>query len=134
MSYKQQYIRFRAWHTENYPIEASRKTMIKHHELSVDGCLDGVDYSNIVLMLATGRKDKHGEDVFDGDIILISGHRERWVVSWNSDTGSWYKQALCEGDKYGPYRGPLMIDTRHNQDEIITVVGNRFENPEILFF
>lgn len=117
-------IKFRAWDTKE-------KTMIKDIWI-VPECNWGV-YSdndallisneNVVLMQYTGLKDKNGVEIYEGDILKM--HEYIDCVIWRDD--------LCgfsfKGDKG---RMNLVDWLEHGQYSDPEVIGNIYENPELL--
>ena len=66
----------------------------------------------------TGLQDKNGKEIYEGDVISKEGA----YVVWNRRLACW-----CYTFKGTPVSTPLFyVDTE------IEVVGNRFENPELL--
>jgi hypothetical protein len=104
-------IKFRAWNSEE-------KTMLKPFDLSSNPkywCDNLKDYP---LMQYTGLKDKNGVEIYEGDIIKTDTDN---IVS------------VEYSNYYGAY---LFGGFPTNQDEIykleIEVIGNIYENPELL--
>lgn len=78
----------------------------------------------------TGLKDKHGKEIYEGDIIkqlmyIFKGeeHITTWVVRWD-------KEACCFELHY--LSGSLFGDSMMADDEDYKVIGNIHENPELL--
>lgn len=73
----------------------------------------------------TGSKDKNNKKIFEGDIIATwdeEGTRFLDSVGWDED-------GLCWGVKS---KGEYMITLSEISDHEIEVIGNIYENPELL--
>jgi len=115
---------FRAWHKEKKKmiflekpedmIEFSTDAwrMIRWDDNS--GTL--ADNTNSILMQSVGRKDKNGKEIFEGDIVLFhtaKGGEVSFTVVWND-----------EGLNYNIWKP--------HGTESLKVIGNIYENPELL--
>ena len=99
--------------------------------LPVDRDLDNFVFKEIELMQSTGLKDKNGKEIFEGD-ILTDGHTTGDIK--NHQTLGFYMV-----DDEGIER--FFSDTASLEDfdedmkyasEILEIIGNIYENPELL--
>lgn len=88
-------------------------------------------WDDIILMQFTGLYDINKVQVYEGDIVTaktITGkvHKNFFKVIWDIDTASFYMDNGKDGDAHFavPMTGLLDINE---------VVGNIFQNPELLF-
>lgn len=66
----------------------------------------------------TGLKDKNGKEIYEGDLLRNGGNHSAGQVSW-SEKGFW---------GVGPYYVPLHQYSGDTKE----VIGNIYENPELL--
>lgn len=95
--------------------------------------------SDIELMQSTGLTDKNGKEIFEGDIVksgdvleTIEEVKLRWenVDAFNCWSWSFATHFMRNKD----YGGEEKYERERGQDMTVDceVIGNRFENPELL--
>lgn len=76
----------------------------------------------------TGVKDKNGKEIYEGDILYIEFYA-RYLVVWD-DCGYFSTECIekrgIESFMLEPY---LLIES---EKENIEIIGNKYENPELL--
>lgn len=113
-------IRFRAW-------DKLDKKFVKYTIMTVEGLLGVSRPENYELMQYTGLKDKNGKEIYEGDILLVDGHRYCEVI--------WHKHIAGFDTRYikGASNRILFEALENNQIETrCEVIGNIYENPELL--
>jgi uncharacterized phage protein (TIGR01671 family) len=133
-------IKFRAWDTKNNlmsPVggidfkDGDKPRALIYQPVMTN---DGVDWDadtvdHIELMQYTGLKDKNGKEIYEGDIIKVWGrddYLETIVFEHGSFVAKDYDQKV--GDGTG---GSLWQNKKHTEEEC-EVIGNIYENPELL--
>ena len=100
-----------------------------------------ISYPWDILMQYTGLKDKNDKGIYEGDIVEIeirdedscmgSTFIEKYVVEWDNQ-----KHRFCYSDnKYhvmGSFSGKWGLDYPNELTEEINIIGNIYENPELL--
>lgn len=131
MDYKN--IKFRAWHK-------AKERMYNILELDFSGGLVLLDYyfgttpydvvqeipfwepvDEVELMMYTGQQDKHGNDIYEGDIVKSFNTAD--TVYWNEGCSSFYRQDKYEGESYP-------VETEYTKYR--EIIGNKYENPELV--
>ena len=79
----------------------------------------------VILMQSTGLRDKNGKEIFEGDILDYDGRKV--IVKWHSSYASFIYRFVDELHKRNAEWNPLYLAYYHFE-----VVGNKFENPELL--
>ena len=135
---KQREIKFRAW---NKLDSNSKERMIYPAILDVDGevMMSNGDSWDIPIMQYTGLKDKNGKEIFEGDIVLYGENKlfhspppkeMKGVIVYNE----WWAKFIIE-DKNGSWNPKYTWNGTQNEKggtDIILVIGNIYENPELL--
>ena len=104
-------IKIRAYHLED-------KKMVSPEDISLYTFKYLQEAKHLKLMMFTGLLDKHGKEIYEGDIVEIIGALNAEVY-W--DFGSW--QLRNQGRT-----GGLLFDIK----EQVKVLGNIYENPKLL--
>lgn len=88
-----------------------------------------IDYENeieAVLMQYTGLKDKNGKEIYEGDIVDFRHGERKLYIAFN--LGQW-SMCGCLNEPNKDYRN---LNHYVNHDGPIEVIGNIYENPELL--
>ena len=118
-------IKFRAWHKEKKIMGEVLGIDILHKEIffsneDVD-CYGHTDFKDIELMQYTGLKDKNNKKIYEGDIVTL--HNSKYKVIFNSKEARF----VLRDDEF-----ESEIPFTNNNNERMKIVGNIYENPELL--
>lgn len=83
---------------------------------------------DLVLMQSTGLEDKSGIEIFDGD--FITDGEERWIVKHFETECGFSAMGIGKTGCWSLYH----LANGHKKGRLIEVVGNKYENPELLKF
>ena len=89
-----------------------------------------IDYE---IVRDTGLKDKYGKVIYEGDIIRTHENRIQKVI-WNSNGFKLeykFKRSYL-GEIYWETRKDIELSETHNKRWGIEVIGNIYENPDLL--
>ena len=114
-------IMFRAWDKNHKKMfyNIQNKDYIDEFDCFMDF---GVWLSNKrdwTIMQFIGIKDKDGKEIYEGDIIT-NRFNETLEVMFNT------------GCFYGSGNGGYKLDTQYWKNQDVIIIGNKFENPELL--
>lgn len=76
----------------------------------------------VILMQYTGCIDKNGKEIYEGDIVRDDTTNSIWAVTWNAEAAGWTDKQ-DNPYSYGLYK---------SLEKSMEVIGNIYENPEIL--
>ena len=121
-------IKFRAWHKEKKIIGEVFGIDILHKEIffsngDVD-CYGFSDFKYIELMQYTGLKDKNNKEIYEGDIVKLRANHGIGVVKYYDEWGAFVIEYIKPR--------PLAVLGMNYYKEDIEVLGNIYENPELL--
>lgn len=132
MDYKN--IKFRAWHKEQKKMFEVLVLDMNSGEVFLDGFTVETQYKGqiqresmwisvdeVELMMYTGQQDKHGKDIYEGDIVNSFNVAD--TIYWYEDNSSFYKRDKYDGESYS-------IESQYSNYR--EVIGNIYENPELV--
>ena len=132
--------RFRAWDAlaekmidEILMISFVRKEIIgKFSDGSTSVPLKFEDERNgedVILMQSTGLKDKNGKEIFEGNVVQFEDCSEASHFLYiNTGIIEW-----CQGGFHVTNRDSVLMEDLLDGDSLdVTIIGNIYENPELL--
>lgn len=90
---------------------------------------DYVFVDHLVIMQSTGLKDKNGKEIFEGDIVQFEDCSEASHFLYiNTGIIEW-----CQGGFHVTNRDSVLMEDLLDGDSLdVTIIGNIYENPELL--
>lgn len=119
-------IKFRAWDKE-------KKKMIDDVLICSSGVWDSefmwVDEEKYKPMQYTGLKDRNGKEIYEGDICksFIDGHYIIAPMIWNENKAQFGLEAIVDFES----EDHVEVNV-HSDEDAPEVIGNIYENPELL--
>jgi len=112
--------KFRVWSEILDKMIYSKDNAIKFYNGILLSCGDICDGK---VMQYTGLKDKNGKEIYEGDIVNCMDSWEA-IIEYHEYSGGWY----CKNIETGNY---VTICNQENMKHM-KIIGNRYENPELL--
>lgn len=120
-------IKFRVWDIEN-------KEMLNVQELDFeptfyggriairpDQYSDYFDTEDMILMQYTGFNDRCGKEIYENDIVYVSGEDENAIIEWDEETARF----IIHFDGW-------IADFDNYYGKELEVRGDKYNNPELL--
>lgn len=119
-------IKFKAWVKELNEIREVEyinflKKMISYPNKFCKEYYLNADFDEIELMQYTGLKDEYGDEIYEGDIVTL--HNTRYKVIFNMEQARF----VLRDDKF-----EMEIPFTNNNNERMEIIGNIYENPELI--
>jgi uncharacterized phage protein (TIGR01671 family) len=129
-------IKFRVW----AKFESGTHGMVDHDGIRDWSIEDLLEDEKDVVMQYTGLKDKNGKEIYEGDIIIgdIRNDTESFEIGevrWVRQFACWWIQSIVNPDIYTTFEtqwGQIDQVEEHWSETQFTVIGNIYENPELL--
>ena len=110
-------IKFRCWHDNR--MQRVNYIDFAHEKIDLFAS-DTIKFEEGVLMQYTGLKDKHGNEIYEGDILITSAFEKKYgIVKWNEKDAS-----------FKIVNVPSTSIIKSNK--FYEVIGNIYENHELL--
>ena len=122
-------IKFRAWDKEN-------NTWLTWEQLKTEADFSWFADENLVFMQSTGLKDKNGVEIFEGDIVKIKQQNpiDKYIPNNSNNEIVYRDSAFCVKETWeiSDIGWPIVAGLYYKVSEEFEVVGNIYENPELL--
>ena len=133
-------LKFRAWIKKNVLLGGRFESYLSDEFTfnNFDGNYfipDGCDLEDLEIMQYTGLKDKNGKEIYEGDILKTDWQHDGAINRDYKLKGTVYfgVEELSYRLDFGEGSCPLSTYEREELDEeTIEVIGNIYENPELL--
>lgn len=131
--------RYRAW-------DSAKKKFVEHFFITDNGLICNmeeptlgyrlpipIEKSELTLMQSTGLFDKNGKEIFEGDVVKryrSPFFKAKW--EYQIETVLKEKASLLLGREFGKNFGTIPFDSPFAKNDLLEVIGNIYENPELL--
>lgn len=121
-------IKFRAW------FEPTKEMKYMDDKIHISTFLGKYVSTNSKLMQYTGLKDKNGTEIYEGDIVIDEYGKNKpskpFIVGFIYGSFNIFKnEEQLENQEYSEYYRNFVELYHENR---LKVIGNKFENPELL--
>lgn len=133
-------LKFRAWDTHGQKMFTNDELIIWNGNVYANdskklSCnyLKGWSIDEEHLMQSTGLFDRNGKEIFEGDVVKryrCPFFKAKW--EYQIETVLKEKTSLLLGREYGKNFGTIPFDSPFAKSELLEVIGNIYENPELL--
>ena len=126
--------RFRAWdnvlkfmlYGDNIENDDDYHCVLSYGKLIIAYQNKGSDWNELEVMQYTGLKDKNGKGIYEGDIVRICRkYGYGFLPKGSVAIVKWDNKELC-------YKLYKTGEYRLTENKIVEVIGNIYENPELL--
>ena len=132
-------IKFRAWVKKDRKMTAITDLEYSWKERKlINVCDETFEYliENVELMQFTGLKDKNKKEIYDGDILEYyiedkEYFKELYEISYSEERACWQINIIKKCNHTNSPQFYLRHLTQ-TDDSCFKIVGNKFENPELL--
>jgi len=108
-----------------------RTVTVRWHEKDKKARYSEISFQDAVLMQSIGSNDKNNDEIFDGDIIMIPDDRDTFGINSGESYRVIYKNgAFRLKPNYNHQHGGFVCTDEDMA--LVEVVGNIYENPELL--
>jgi uncharacterized phage protein (TIGR01671 family) len=121
-------LKFRAWDGENMEY-FSDLYWFEENYVHENGDGFGVNFH---IMQFTGLKDKNGQEIYDGDIIHFTKHSHVVEVGNLLDAAGLREVVILDETQQLGWKGSGYTFCKSNCETICEIIGNIYENPELL--
>jgi uncharacterized phage protein (TIGR01671 family) len=124
--------KFRAWWVKDDGEDIVPMMVDNSHIFNYVDPLRPIEDGDIIVMQYTGLKDKNGKEIYEGDIVaafnFIDKNFRHEVIFKNGAFG--YTSQFLSG--FIPYAGNDNFKWSNGKSDKIEVIGNIYENPELM--
>jgi uncharacterized phage protein (TIGR01671 family) len=131
-------IKFRAWDKHKKVMIPSKSLSFSYHNGKIFDVAVGdlqhcfpIPKENVELMQYTGLKDKNGKEIYEGDILSNSFGKKNLLMNVIVFEHGSFKHKWIDRDVVR-IRGQEQEPIFHNVNVVFEVIGNIYENPELL--